>query len=242
MTSLVTAGLYIWTGLEAAICTIQLLQHGRTFNLERVRLDECGDQFQRQRSRRLWMLYASVAGACSKCQRYQNPVNDEIRTPAHDVEKARDCQKEPLEVASSEGSDSQDQRCRSHTTGLRLVRNLAGMLLLYPVCMLVMSSYAASRGLLQDLGAFESSQVSYEFHQLSNDLLTYFRCKSIFYRNSYSGRLRWCSSLRASSGQCSSMYTTKAIPKTASRKQSWARRSFLDFCHALDTHRVRWAS
>jgi len=161
-------------------------------------------------------LHGAVAGGCVKHEGCRHSVNGSIGALAHDVEKARDCQKESLEVASSQDSASEDLRCRSHMTTFRLVRNLAGILLLYPTCMLIMSNYAATRGLLQ--GSSLNFQVSNDPHEPSNDLLTKFRCRLTFYHNSYSCRLRRCSSLRASSGQCSSIYTTKAMLKTISRR------------------------
>jgi hypothetical protein len=165
---LATTGLCIWTGLEATRCTIQLFQHVLTPKVGRVRLDECGDRFRRRSARGLQALHDAITGTFPKCQRCQHPVDNKLRTLDHDVEKARECEKESFEVPSSEESLSEDQGCHSRMTRVQLVRNLAGTLLLYPTCMLIMSNYALSRGLLQEFGDFES-QVSVEFQKLSND-------------------------------------------------------------------------
>jgi hypothetical protein len=44
----VPAGLYIWTGLEAARCAIQLFRHIRTSKAERPGFDEFGNHFRRR--------------------------------------------------------------------------------------------------------------------------------------------------------------------------------------------------
>jgi hypothetical protein len=233
----VPAGLYIWTGLEAARCAIQLFRHIRTSKAERPGFDEFGNHFRRRGTRALRVLYGTVAGAYPKHRRCRSPVDGKIPAPVHDVEKARDCQKESFEIAFGQEGGSEDRGCRSCMTSLWLVRNLAGILLLYPTCMLVMSGYAATRGLLREFGSWES-EVSNDFQKQMNDLLTNFRCKLQSCRNSYSGHHRWCSFLRASSGRCSSIYIIKATPKTISRKRFWVRRSFSDFYRASDMHRV----
>jgi hypothetical protein len=79
-----------------------------------------------------------------------------------DVEHAAESEKLPFRIAPQE-----NVRCGGMAK-LRLARSLAGVLLLFPACMLVMSNYAMTKGLLQGCSRFELLPlgVSRGFHKL----------------------------------------------------------------------------
>jgi hypothetical protein len=122
--------LIIWTGLEATWCALQLLRLLFTTKVDRVRL--------------------------SRGRRWRYPMDLGCHALARDVdvEYAAESEKLPFRIAPQE-IVSEDQVRYGGTTRLRLARCLAGLLLLFPACMLVMSNYAVTRGLLQGCSRFE---------------------------------------------------------------------------------------
>jgi hypothetical protein len=122
--------LIIWTGLEATWCALQLLRLLFTTKVDRVRL--------------------------SRGRRWRYPMDLGCHALARDVdvEYAAESEKLPFRIAPQE-IVSEDQVRYGGTTRLRLARCLAGLLLLFPACMLVMSNYAVTRGLLQGCSRVE---------------------------------------------------------------------------------------
>lgn len=165
-------------------------------------------------------------------------------TPARDEEQAGDHQKEPFEFESGQADSSQGQRRGGGINWLRLVRNVAGVLLLYPTCMLVMSNYAVTRGLLQGCSRLDVPPlgVSRYSQKPSTDLLTNVSIRYHSCRNACSDRHHSHFSAQASSGRYSSTFITTATLKTNSRNPSWVEQLFSDCYYALDARGMRWVS
>jgi hypothetical protein len=83
------------------------------------------------------------------------PMDSKRHTLAHDIEQAREHQKEPFEFAISQEGGSREQKHYNGTKWHPLVLSLTGVWLLCPACILTMSNYAITRGLLQGCGRLE---------------------------------------------------------------------------------------
>jgi hypothetical protein len=187
-------------------------------------------------------LLRNFAGACPGGQRHLE--DSKIHTLAQDLEQAEKCQTASFEFAISQEIRPQKQWRRRGMTRLRLVRSLAGASLMYPVCMLIMSNYAVTRGLLQGCSRLELHPlgVSTGCHEISNETLTKISISYHSCRNACSGRHRSHSSPQASSGHRSSTYTITATSGTNSRKRSWLERLLSDCFYALGVHGMHWVS
>jgi hypothetical protein len=98
-------------------------------------------------------LLSNFAGACPGGRR--RPVGFKIHTSVRDLEQAEKRQTGPFESVISQEIRLQKEGRHRGMTRLRLVRSLAGVSLLYPVCMLVMSNYAVTKGLLRGCSRLE---------------------------------------------------------------------------------------
>lgn len=88
--------------------------------------------------------------------RYLEHVKILILDTGRDVEQAREDKKEVSRVWSREERDCQQQERHGEIRWFRLSRNISRVMVLYPACMLVMSNYAVTRGLLQGCDRLES--------------------------------------------------------------------------------------
>lgn len=149
------AGLCILTAVDGLLSLLHLLRQLFTNNAPRVGREGTSALFQSPVTRELWLLREDVPGAyvgSDEC-RYAEGVN---------LEHAREDEKHGIALPRECGPSDPVPLHNSGLSRLRLLRSLTGVLLLSPACMLVMSNYAASRGLLQEFGGFES-YVSFEF-------------------------------------------------------------------------------
>lgn len=204
---------------------------------EQVQSDEVVAGSQRQRIQKIRSLGIAIAGVCPGGQKFRCPVD--LKRHARDVEHATQHQKES---AAFEFCGYQEKQRGSGLRWLRLVRIFAGGLLLYPACMLIMSNYAATRGLLQGCSGleFQPLGVCECFHTLSNDLLTKISIRYRLHRNAYSGHRHLHSSAQASSGQYSSIFTITATLKTNSSERSWLEQLLSGCFCALGAHGMHW--
>lgn len=99
---------------------------------------------------------ASLAHEARRKHRYLEHVKILILDTGRDVEQAREDKKDASRVWSREERDCQRQECHGEIRWFRLSRNISRVMVLYPACMLVMSNYAATRGLLQGCDRLES--------------------------------------------------------------------------------------
>jgi hypothetical protein len=146
------AALCVWTALDYLWCLTLLFRLLFTTNVPRRGYDDSSADCQSQSVHGLWVLRdaISVARPFRGC-RY--PVQVNHLALAHDLESAGVHEKRPFGAASLE--DSGPQVRRGGLPWLRLLRGFTGVLLLSPACMLVMSNYAVTRGLLQNCSRFE---------------------------------------------------------------------------------------
>jgi len=128
---------------------------------EQFQSDEVVAGSQRQCIQKNRSLRIAIAGVCSGGRSVRYPVDLKHHAPTRDVEHAARHQKES---AAFEFCGYQEKQRCSVLRWLRLVRVFAGVLLLYPACMLIMSNYAVTRGLLQGCSRFELQPLG---HQVS---------------------------------------------------------------------------
>jgi len=206
---------------------------------EQFQSDEVVAGSQRQCIQKNRSLRIAIAGVCSGGRSVRYPVDLKHHAPTRDVEHAARHQKES---AAFEFCGYQEKQRCSVLRWLRLVRVFAGVLLLYPACMLIMSNYAVTRGLLQGCSRFELQPlgVCECFHTLSSDLLTKISIRYRLHRNAYSGHRHLHSSAQASSGRYSSIFTITATLKTNSSEKSWLEQLLSGCFCALGAHGMHW--
>lgn len=181
------AALCIWVTLDCLWCLTLLFR--ATFTID-ISCSERNDSSTDSRSRsshglRILRDAVSVVAHPGRGFRYYVQVTD--LAPARDLESAEIHDKHPFGTASLE--DSSPQVRRDGLTWLRLLRSFTGVLLLSPACMLVMSNYAVTRGLLRGCSRFELLPFGVSRHSdnLLVDLLTNCSIRHHLHRSPCSG-------------------------------------------------------
>ena len=147
--------LIICTGLDATWSSLELLRLLlATRKVDCVGLDDSSALLQSRSFRgRPRHQRDTIQDACPQGQRHRDPLELKHHALAHnfDVERAVEHEKLSSQTAYPESGPKE----QGGIARLRLVRSLAGVLLLFPACMLVMSNYAVTKGLLQGCSRFE---------------------------------------------------------------------------------------
>ena len=141
------AVLIICTVFDATWCSFQLLLSLFTTKNDRVGPENSSTLPQFRIVLGIWSRSDAVQGTCRQDQRCRHPLDLKSPAPFRDIELATEHEKRTFGYESQEIVPEQQLR-RDGSTRLRLLRNFAGVLLLSPTCMLVMSNYAVTTGLL----------------------------------------------------------------------------------------------